>query len=144
MATVKKVMDFSDAVGAWSRVAKWAFTEEDFNEEDEAERVVTSTSLNPMAFYYMDSPTERLVILDSAIRDEDGEALMGFYPVASQWFSVAPAGITETQAGIMIDTLSRSKDCVVRPLEKDDAIWAIGRVVESLLELNEAVRKLDN
>jgi len=144
MATVKKVMNFSDAVDAWSRGAKWAFTEDDFNEEGEAERLVTSTSLNPMAFYYMDSPTERLVILDSAIRDEDGEALMGFYQVASQWFSVSPAGISEFQSGIMIDTLSRNTDCVVRPLEKEDAIWAIGRAVESLLELHNAVRELDN
>lgn len=143
MPTVKKVMSYPDAVHAWAKVTKWPFSDEEVNDDGESEVVNVSTPSTPLAFYYMNDPTDRLVILNARIASDDGEAVIGFYPVGQQWFSIAPASITESPTGIMIDTLSRDKDCVVRPLEKEDAIWAIGRAVDTIAELHDELETRD-
>lgn len=143
MADSKSVMKFADAVDAWERVSKWPYEDEETNEEGEMSSAVLSDHTSPFVYYRMDAPTERTVLMMSKLADDMGDARFVFYPLNSPLFTVAPAGISELGNGIMIDTLDRNKDCVIRPLEKEDAIWAIGRVVETMRELLSALEKAD-
>lgn len=144
MPTSKRVMQFADAVDAWEKVAKWPYEDEDTNDEGEMSSAVLSDHTSPFVHYRVDAPTERVVLMMSKLADDMGEARFVFYPLNSQLFTVAPVSISEMGNGIMIDTLERKKDCVIRPLEKEDAIWAIGRVVETVRELLSALEKADN
>jgi hypothetical protein len=144
MSKSKKVMEFADAVNEWEKVAKTPYEEGDINDEGEMDSAIIADESSPMVHYFMDEPTKRVVLMQAKIGDDNGDAAFVFYPLNAPLFTVGPAAISESGGSIMIDTLDRKKDSVIRPLEKEDAVWAIGRVVDTMRELLDQLRRMDN
>lgn len=144
MSKSKKVLSFVDAVSQWEKVAKRPYDDEETNDEGEMSSAIISDSDTPMVHYYMDDPSSRVVVTMSKLADDQGDARFVFYPLGSQLFTVEPSGISESGGNIMIDTLDRKTDCVIRDIEKDDSVWAIGRVVETMRELLDEIGKMDD
>ncbi len=144
MSKSKKVMEFAEAVSQWEKVSRTPYEEGDTNDEGEMDSAIICDESSPMVHYYMDEPTKRVVLMQAKIADDTGDATFVFYPLNSPLFTVNPASISDSGGSVMIETLDRKKDSVVRQLEKEDAVWAIGRVVDTMRELLEQLRRMDN
>lgn len=141
--TTKTGMTFNDAITAWERVAPWPYDDAETNDEGEMSIAILSNSDSPMVHFFMDDPTERIVTTMTKMVSDYDEAKFVFYPLGGEVFSVVPASIVKSDNGIMVDTLERKTDFVVRPIEKEDSVWAIGKVVETIRELFDEIERMD-
>lgn len=144
----KRVMEFASAVAAWERVSARPvkMDEDDGGTTDEGEPVSVGLcdTENPMVQYYLDDPTRRNAVMYAKMLDDQMSAVLVFYPVNTRGFKIEPVSITENTAGILVDTLNRSDDSVFRMMTKEDAVWAVGRPVETMRELLDALKEMDN
>jgi hypothetical protein len=144
----KRVMPFADAVEAWERVASRPVEMDDEIDgtanDGEPVSVGLCDPMNPMVHFYLDNPTDRSAVMLAKIMEDQGDAMLVFYPLNTRGFKINPVDITENSAGIFVDTLNRDEDSVFRMMTKDDAIWAIGRTVETMRELLDGLKDADN
>lgn len=132
-AESKRVMEFADLASEYEKVAPWPSTSKS-DDVDEEEIQMFGTD-RPMVHSYLNDPTARMVIMSGSLVDENGQGVISLAPLELPYLILKPASLNKSDSGIIIDTLDRDKDSLIRPLVIEDSQWAIGSESETMAAL---------
>jgi len=137
----KRVMEFAELASEYEKVAPWPSKPASDDVDEEEIRMFGPD--RPMVHSYLNDPTTRMVLMSGSLMDENGQGVLSLAPLDLPYLILKPASLSKIDAGIIIDTLDRDKDSLIRPLVIEDSEWAIGSESETMAALLNTLARMD-